>query len=420
VNRPDLPPACVIGDMDLIRPLGLAGVPVVVVTSRPDAAARFTRYRRAVVDWPHPADDPDGAVAALVRFGSQQPAKPVLFCQGDADLLLVSRARAALAPHFLLTLPGSEMVEDLVDKQRFTALADRLGLPVPRTRVLRRGDPLAAAARDVPFPAVLKPVTRRKWVGFSPESGQAEVPKAVRLERPEDLQALAATLERLDTDFVLQEFVPGGEDAIVSYHAYVNAAGDVAAEFTGEKIRTLPRECGFTTALRITSDAEVASLGREVIGRIGYRGIVKVDFKRSTAGGDLRLLELNPRFNLWHHPGALAGVNLPYLAYCEAAGLPAPAMSAARPGVRWCWFWKDFAAYREQRRVAGGSYLSWLRFALAAEAQSVFAWDDPAPFVRGVLLRAAGRALRRLGRRGSTAARAANPAASARSLNAEP
>jgi D-aspartate ligase len=381
------PLACVIGDMDLVRPLGLAGVKVAVVSAQPGAATRYTRFRAAVVDWPHPADDPEGAIVALVRFAQAQPEKPVLFCQGDTDLLLVSRHREVLAPHFHLTLAPAAMIEDLVDKLRFAALAERLSLPVPTTRVIRRGDSLEVAARDFPFPAALKPVTRKKWTGFRAGTGAA-LPKAARLESPVDLLTLAPDLERLETDFLLQEFVPGGEDAIVSYHAFVDATGQTAAEFTGKKIRTYPRECGFTTALEITAGAEVADLGRDVLRRIGYRGVVKIDFKRHATTGELRLLELNPRFNLWHHPGALAGVNFPYLAYCDAIGRPRPAARPARPGVRWCWLWKDFAAFRQQQQAEGGSLLAWLRFALAAEAQSVLAWNDPGPFVRGVLLRA--------------------------------
>src|SRR5205823_5509373 len=122
------------------------------------------------------------------EFARAQPAKPVLLCQGDTDLLLASRHRDALAPHFHLTLPPAGMVEDLVDKLRFTALAERFALPVPRTRLLRRGEPVEEAASALRFPCVLKPVTRRKWTGFGP--GSAGIAKAARLENAAELRAL--------------------------------------------------------------------------------------------------------------------------------------------------------------------------------------------------------------------------------------
>ena len=55
----------------------------------------------------------------------------------------------------------------------------------------------------------------------------------------------------------------------------------------------------------------------DVVARLGFRGVIKLDFKEDERDGCLYLLEANPRFNLWHHPGAIAGVNLPALVYSD-------------------------------------------------------------------------------------------------------
>src|SRR5262249_8947059 len=94
----------------------------------------------------------------------------------------------------------------------------------------------------------------------------------------------------------------------------------------------------------------------------------------------LHILEINPRFNLWHHLGAVSGVNLPALVYADAVGRPRPAIRAARAGVRWCLLWHDILA-------AGGTgspLAVWLPWALQCEAKSAVAWDDPMPLLRGV------------------------------------
>ena len=44
----------------------------------------------------------------------------------------------------------------------------------------------------------------------------------------------------------------------------------------------------------------------------------------ATSAGRLHLLEVNPRFNLWHHPAAVAGVNLPALVHADLTGAPRP------------------------------------------------------------------------------------------------
>ena len=90
--------------------------------------------------------------------------------------------------------------------------------------------------------------------------------------------------------------------------------------------------------------------------RIGLTGVAKLDFKRDPQG-KLRLLEINPRFNLWHHPGAVAGVNIPALVYADLTGSPRPAATRVKAGVRWCRPWKDFPA----ARAAGVPLTTWVR-----------------------------------------------------------
>jgi predicted ATP-grasp superfamily ATP-dependent carboligase len=209
--------------------------------------------------------------------------------------------------------------------------------------------------------------------------------KALRAESPDELRRLWPALAHERLEVLLQEMIPGPETRVESYHVYVDAAGEPAGEFTGRKIRTDPPEYGETTALEITDAADVAELGRDVTRRLGLRGVAKLDFKRDAAGG-LHLLEVNPRFNLWHHPGAVAGVNLPALVFADLAGVPRPDTQPARAGVRWVYHGHDARAARRQ----GVPLRRWLQWAIASEAKSVVARDDPLPVVMGGLARIGG------------------------------
>lgn len=300
----------------------------------------------------------------------------MLFYEEDRELLLVSRRRAELAPALRFVIPDAELVEDLVDKARFQALALRTDLPVPPALRFgaREGAPAAVPLR---FPIVVKPLTRRtdQW---EPVGGGA---KALIVESHAALRALWPRLAGFAGDLLAQELIPGGEDRIESYHVYVDAAGAVAGEFTGRKLRTHPVRYGHSTALVTTDAPDVAALGRELVARLGLRGVAKFDFKRGP-DGRLYLLEINPRFNLWHHLGSAAGVNLPALVYADLAGLPRGPVPRARAGVRWCKAWRDAAAAREMRVPLH----SWLAWALGAEAKRLVAWDDPLPLLLGGLL----------------------------------
>ncbi len=384
---PDVPGdrafACVFGSMDLVRPLQLAGVPCIVVAP-PDSPVHYSRLVKGAIEWADPWTDGELLVGRLLRFAETCAEPPVLFYEEDRELLFVSRERERLARRFRFVVADADLVEDVVDKARFSDLATRLHLPVPRSRVLSPL-PQDVPVLDLAFPLIAKPLTRR---GFGRWGEATSGAKARRIETRQQLVELWPTLRAVGLDLLVQELVPGPETRIESYHTYVDEGGAVVGEFTGRKIRTHPREYGFSTAVEITNTPDVLALGRELVDRLGLRGVAKLDFKR-TDDDALVLLEVNARFNLWHHPGALAGVNLPGLVYADLTGETRLPVAPPRPGVRWIYHLRDALAAREH----GIPLHRWLPWAVATEAKSTFAWNDPMPFVRGVGWRQARRRL---------------------------
>ena len=379
-----VPPAVVMGDVDLVRALGLAGIPVAFF-GPPNAPARYSRHVRAVLPWIDPWRCQDELVAALLAFARTQRAAPILYPQTDAALLLVSRRRDELGAGFGLMLADADLVEQLVDKGRFEALARRAGLPVPRAARLHPQRRELPAVPDLAFPVIVKPVVRdAAWASTGEEA------KAVRVGGADEWERLWARLADGRSEFVVQELVPGPETAIESYHAYLDPAGAIVGEFTGRKIRTFPPRYGYSTAVEIVDLPDVGRLGREVLDRVGMRGVAKADFKRDERGR-LHLLEINPRFTLWEHPAAIAGVNLAALVHADLSGQPRPAGRRPARRVTWCMpLWDARAA-----SAAGVPPRRWLRWALGCEAKSGLSRDDPLPFLRGTLTSAVRRRLPR-------------------------
>jgi D-aspartate ligase len=124
----------------------------------------------------------------------------------------------------------------------------------------------------------------------------------------------------------------------------------------------------------------VRRLGRELTERVGLRGVAKFDFKRDP-DGRLWLLEVNPRFNLWHHVGAAAGVNIPESVWRELLGLAPLPRRVARPGVSWCQLERDVLAARE----AGMGVGRWALWAARADTRSTVDPVDPLPALAGLL-----------------------------------
>jgi D-aspartate ligase len=373
-NEGSGPLGVVMGDVDVVRALGVAGIASAFFGFDEDAA-RFSRHVRVTLPWIDHWERQEELAGMLLAFAREQDEAPVLFPQTDATLLMASRRRDRLAEGLRFVLAGHDLVEQLVDKARFQALAAERGLPVPPAQRLR---PVAGApppALEVPFPIVIKPLTRTPgWTGLAGAS------KALHVMDGDDFAAAWPALSALPTELLAQQLIAGPESRIESFHVYVDATGAIAGSFTGRKIRTFPLDYGHSTAVEIVALPDVAELGREVVERLGLTGVAKLDFKRD-GGGRLHLLEINPRFNLWHYPGAIAGVNLPALVYADLTRRERPPVAAHPRHVAWVDPLQDLRA----ARAAGVAPLAWLRFLARCRAVCGLAWADPAPFLRGKL-----------------------------------
>jgi len=380
-HRTATPLACVMGDMDLLRPIVLAGIPSAVV-ARPGVPSLYSRYTQSRLAWDDFEKNPGALVDALVGFGKAHAERPVLFYEEDSQVLLVSRFRERLAEAFRFVVADAGLVEDLLDKGRFQGLAQRRGLPVPRAQRL---DPRNFEPADLglSFPVIVKPLTRLD--GWNEAFG---LRKALCADDAEALRGVWPELQALGLEVLAQEFILGAENRIESYHCYVDGERRIAAEFTGRKIRTFPPCFGHTTALETTEANDVRRRGRAIVEQLGLTGVAKLDFKRDPRG-DLHLLEINPRFNLWHHAGALAGVNIPAFVYADLTGLPRPPIAKAKAGVRWSRVWKDLPAARS----SGVELAAWLTWVWGCEAKSALSFDDPLPPLRAAFHRVVGRRL---------------------------
>jgi predicted ATP-grasp superfamily ATP-dependent carboligase len=372
------PVACILGGINLVRALSRAEIRCAVAAPAGSRLA-VSRFVAAAIDPGGPDPRGNACLEALLRYASGQAEPPILFYEEDPDLLFVSRHRERLGAAFRFVIANADKIDELVDKGRFQELAARRGLPVPDGRMLRPAEGTIPKDFDLAYPIVVKALTRGEaWS----ELGYAA--KALRIDNAEALQQAWPDLARVGGAWLAQRMIEGPESAIESYHVYVDAQGNVAAEFTGRKVRTFPIEHGYSTALEITNMEDVAELGREVVRRIGLRGVAKLDLKRDSRG-QLHLLEVNPRFNLWHNLGAVAGVNIPAIVYADLVGKPRPKAGKARSGARWC----RLATDRLAARASGMPFGAWLAWALASDATSP-ALNDPKPLVRGAVAQVLG------------------------------
>ena len=325
---------------------------------------------------------PQEFICNLVKIGESLNSKAVLVYGDDATLLAISRHRGKLDKHYSFLMPGAEMVEDVDDKFRFDALAERLGLPVPRTILSSEIRTVNDITERISLPCVLKPSLHIGWRQSRAIQEVTKMPqKVLHAESLEELTLLHEKMRQFTPDFVVQEYVPGGPDCIYSFHAYYNRQSEPLAYFVGRKIRTYPEDSGTSTYLELVREPEVVQLGTEILNALKFVGPVKIDFKKDARRNRLYLLEVNARYNLWHYLGAASGVNIPRTAYADQTGRRCSPATAYQTRIRWLSFFDDFRAFiRDYHRTGSLSWWEWLSFYRYPKVYDVFSWSDPWPF----------------------------------------
>jgi len=369
------PPAVVLGlnltALGTIRALARQGVRVTALGVREGRPSEHTRWARQISD---ARCDTEACAELLEELAPRFPEPPVLFASADHHVLLMSRERERLQRSYRYVLPAPELVEALMDKGRLLRWSLEHAVPIPRTAVVVDEQGAREAAETLRFPCVLKPAVR-------PPDWTEHWPKVLPVATPQELLEAWHRMADAGVQLVVQEVIPGGDDRVCFGLLYIDREGQAWAVAEGRKLRQQPPQFGTTSLAISCPPGTVADAAVAVLQGNGYLGIGGVEFKEDPR--DERLYMTEPtvgRPDLQSPLATAAGVNIPYAAYCDAAGLPLPEVPATRVGLKWCHERDDFAAAGAYRRQGQLSWGAWLRSLQGPRTYATLAWDDPVPF----------------------------------------
>jgi predicted ATP-grasp superfamily ATP-dependent carboligase len=278
------------------------------------------------VPTPDPGSDEDGFVAALAELGDALGSPAPIFPTHDEGLNAVARAQSQLGNRFLYPFPPWDELERIQDKRTQLERAEAAGLDVPRTGHPRSAAEAAALADELGYPVLVKPADP---IAFKRRHRR----QAFRCETRAELEEAYTQAEPHEP--MVQELVPGGDDALYTLGSYLDASGRPLGVFSGRKLRQTPRLVGTCRVGEAVWVQEVVDAGLRLLAAFGFRGLSQVEFKRDPRDGRYKLMEINPRLFQWHGLAAACGVDLPRLAYYDLLGLPCPPASMNGDGKRW-------------------------------------------------------------------------------------
>lgn len=356
--------------LGIVRSLGRHDVPVCVVDDE-RSISRLSRYCRSC-DRVTDLGDEERVVDDLIRLGRQHGWDGwLLYPTRDETVATLSRHRDRLGEFFRIPTAPWQAIRWAWDKRNTHEAAAAAGVPSPRT-----WQPSSVAELDeidAEPPWAIKPAIKEHFFYVTKAKAWRADSRAELRERFERALAIVGPGE-----VMVQELIPGGGEQQYAYGG-LYASGRPVATMVVRRRRQHPPDFGrASTYVETIEEPEVESLSERLLSRIGYDGLVELEYKRDPRNGEFKLLDFNARTWGYHTLAPAAGVDFPYLLYRQQLGL-AVEPQRARPGVRWVRLLTDLPTGLVQIRAGELGLREYARSLRRADVEAVFSRDDPLP-----------------------------------------
>jgi D-aspartate ligase len=356
--------------LGIVRSLGAAGIPVCIIDDEV-SIARFSRYTRHSIRVKGLRDE-QKAVETVMAAGRDLNLNGwVLYPTRDETVAALSRHRDVLSRSFRVPTADWNVVRWAWDKRNTYKMAQKVGIPIPRTWFLQSIDDIGSM--DVTFPLIIKPAIKEHFI-------YATKAKGWRADNRDELIGLlkqAATFIPIP-ELMLQEYIPGGSGQQYGYGAFFKD-GRAIGSMTTHNLRQHPLQLGRSSTFVETIDLPIIEeRAQQFLRAINYYGLVEIEFRLDPRDQDYKLLDVNARTWGYHSLGAAAGVDFSYMLFQDQIGRPVP-QARARPGVIWARLTTDIPA--GILAILGRQLGPWefLKSIASLDAEPVFSWKDPLP-----------------------------------------
>ena len=401
------------GTLGAARSLGRAGIEVHSLVESPRSPVNRSRFVHRAHAWPDGAPSAGRFLETLQQVSERIGRPAVLIPMDDRSAISAARWADRLAGLYLMPQQSSFLLRQVADKAQLARLCEQWDVPHPRTVVPATSQEAADAARDLGLPVIAK--WSRPWL----LDGAAGLRSTSLVRTSDEARRLFDQSGRAGSRLLLQRHLPGGRGTDWFYHGcFAGRGAGCLIGGTGRKELAWPSGAGLTAVGRWLPNRQVEESAVRLATKLGYRGILDLDFRRD-AGGTYHLLDFNPRpgaqFRLFTDRSGLDMVRALHLDLTgRRVATPVPVAGRLFVAENYALL-SALAAARQGRPRAGGSSAVAETAGAGRERTAEAAWfasDDPAPFfamAAGWAGRAGRKGLERLARTRRPPAPAARP-----------
>ena len=216
-----------------VRALGKKRVRVTVGESTRLATAFFSRYCDRAVVYPSPFRRPSAFVDFLFEELSRHPYRMLLPME-DETLDLISKHHSGLSRWTYLPIVSSDKLKTARSKDKVLQIAEKLGIPIPKTWFLEDISRLDHLRKGLSYPVVVKPKTGSGALGLS------------FVENAQELTEKYLAVHKRFPYPLIQERIPQ-EGPGYGVSLLIDEGGELKASFVHKRLREYPVSGGAST-----------------------------------------------------------------------------------------------------------------------------------------------------------------------------
>jgi len=354
------------------RALGRMGVPIIALYYKEKAVAQFSKYVVERVHIPQSHTNKKSVIKWLLDSGERHRGSLVIPAD-DQFVELCSKHKRALEAYYTVAVCEWNIARIALEKRRTYELAERAGIPHPRTRAPRSLEEAIAMAEAIGYPCILKPSESYKYQNVFRDK------LAVVSSEKELIEAYKRANDRHLT-VLLQESIPGDDSLNVNYCSYFSD-GKPVAECTAQKLRMHPPRYGVARVAVSRYIPDIIEPGREILKAMGYNGLSLIEFKKDIRDGLYKVMDINIRPYLTATLAPECGVNLPYIMYRHMMYGDVPSFTKQKEGIYWIDLTKDAAHFFTSRSIERYPLRDYLKPYLGRKTFAILSFKDPLPFL---------------------------------------
>jgi predicted ATP-grasp superfamily ATP-dependent carboligase/protein-tyrosine-phosphatase len=364
--------------LTIVRSLGRQGLEVWLGPETRDSIVPRSRYVRRTIPMPSTKERVNAWLDRLEELLSREKLDLVI-PSSDHELVPMAQQRARFEPLARLAIPDDFGFEHTYLKSKTLELADRVGVPIPRTTLVEKPEDLAAIVDENPaFPLIVKPVSSNVW------KGGARFDLKVRTASDESsLESIARGLLEIGPVLIQSYFEGRGVG-----QEFLASEGEILDVFQHERVHEPLSGGGSSYRMSVLPDERMLDCSKRLLSGLRWTGVAMVEYRQNVATGEFVLMEINGRFWGSLPLAVAAGVDFPYRAYRVHRKQPVSPAAPYRRGLYCRNFSRDLAWFKERLAADEGSRLPSVRQEIGAGLKNVLAGrercdtitlDDPLP-----------------------------------------